>query len=66
MRVRAQVTPKQLFLRPYAADMVVRDPVTKRALPAQGAHVPDSAYWRRRLQAGDVVEGPAPTLSKEA
>lgn len=38
-----------------APGIVVRDPATKRALPADGADVPESIYWTRRLRAGDVV-----------
>ena len=35
--------------------LTVRDPDRGyRALPADGAKVPDTRYWRRRLAAGDV------------
>ena len=43
-------------LKPSSADLVVRDPVTLEKLPADGKAVEDSAYWRRRLRSGDVVE----------
>lgn len=33
----------------------VRDPASLQHLPEGGAEVPDTSYWRRRLQAGDVV-----------
>lgn len=39
--------------------LVVRDPDTLQALPAEGAEVPLSSYWNRRLAAGDVSEKPA-------
>jgi hypothetical protein len=31
-----------------------------RHLPPEGAEVPDTAYWRRRLADGEVREGEAP------
>lgn len=33
----------------------IRDPHTKRVLPAEGDDVPDNVFWNRRLIAGDVV-----------
>jgi len=33
---------------------VIRDPVTKRQLPAKGGEVPDSSFWIRRLQASEI------------
>lgn len=33
----------------------VRDPKTKRHLPDEGKEVPESSFWLRRLNAGDVV-----------
>lgn len=35
--------------------MLIRDPQSKRRLPDEGAEVPDTSYWYRRLQDGDVV-----------
>lgn len=35
--------------------LVVRDPDTRQPLPPEGADVPDTTHWRRRLAAGDVV-----------
>lgn len=43
-----------------AGDRLVRDPVTKMPLPAEGKTVPCTSYWLRRLAAGDVVEVAAP------
>lgn len=34
---------------------VIRDPHTKRPLPAEGGEVPDNTFWRRRLMSGEVV-----------
>jgi hypothetical protein len=31
-----------------------RDPITKRHLPAEGAEVPATGYWLRRVREGDV------------
>ena len=43
--------------------LLVRDPFTKRPLPESGRDVPDTTYWRRRVETGDVVlmESPEPT-----
>ena len=43
-----------MFIRPVEGRLV-RDPVTKRHLPAAGAEVPESTYWIRRIEGGDVV-----------
>lgn len=42
-----RVKPKQ--------GLLVRDPHTRQPLPPEGAEVPETAHWRRRLLAGDVV-----------
>lgn len=45
----------------------VRDPFTKRALPAGGADVRNSVYWQRRLRDGDVTRASVPsTTAQEA
>jgi hypothetical protein len=46
-----------------AAGRNVRDPITKRHLPTDGADVPESTYWIRRLRDGDVIPCPAPDFS---
>jgi len=43
-----------MFVKPKPG-VKVRDPKTLRHLPEAGREVPDSAYWMRRLAAGDVV-----------
>lgn len=53
-------------IRPASPDLKLRDPVTRRHVPAEGLEVPDaSAYWLRRLEAGEVVVAspPRPVVS---
>jgi len=47
---------RTIFIKPARRDLVVRDPATAEALPAEGALRPRSSYWMRRLRDGDVVE----------
>lgn len=42
-------------VKPADPNAVIRDPHTKRALPAEGGDVPDNLFWRRRVLAGEVV-----------
>lgn len=44
---------EKIFLVPRAG-YIVRDPETKKPLPAEGMEVERSSYWIRRIQAGDV------------
>lgn len=48
-----------MFVKPGTAPdgrpLLVRDPDTKRALPAEGAEVPRNQFWLRRLRDRDVV-----------
>jgi hypothetical protein len=46
--------PGKLYVVPTPGALV-RDPVTFRPLPSEGAWVPTSTYWTRRLRAGDVA-----------
>lgn len=50
-------------VKPRESSLIVRDPDTRRTLPPEGAEVPDTTFWRRRLRDGDVVlvEAAAPT-----
>lgn len=41
--------------------LAVYDPETSQALPPEGATVPDNAFWRRKVRAGDVVLIDEPT-----
>lgn len=43
-------------VRPATPETKVRDPERGGHLPAAGAEVPDTEYWRRRLRDGDVVK----------
>jgi hypothetical protein len=54
-------------VKPVDPAAVIRDPHTKQALPAEGADVPDNAYWHRRLIAGEIVRGDeaAPPIGNE-
>jgi hypothetical protein len=42
-------------VKPAIPGAVIRDPHTKRPLPAEGGEVPDNSFWIRRLRAGEVV-----------
>lgn len=54
-------------VRPQHEKLTIRDPHTKRVLPAEGGEVPDNVFWRRRLRDGDALldeepdEGGTPT-----
>lgn len=50
--------PETITVKP-APGLVVRDPATRQALPAEGAEVPRNTYWMRRLRDGDVIEAQA-------
>jgi hypothetical protein len=39
-----------LKVKPVDPNAVIRDPQTRRQLPAEGAEVPDNNFWRRRLR----------------
>lgn len=41
-------------VKPKDPNAVIRDPHTKRALPPEGAEVPENVFWTRRLRAGEV------------
>ncbi|HXG47688.1 MAG TPA: DUF2635 domain-containing protein [Methylomirabilota bacterium] len=45
---------EKMFVIPRQG-LVVRDPVTRQPLPAEGGHVPRDAYWLRRLADGDLA-----------
>lgn len=42
-------------VKPAKEGAIIRDPHTKRPLPAEGANVPDNNFWNRRLLDGSVV-----------
>ena len=42
-------------VKPVVEGAIIRDPITKMPLPAEGGDVPENTYWVRRLLAGEVV-----------
>lgn len=60
-----------MFVKP-ASGLLVPNPEAAPGLPrhlaAEGADVPDTEYWRRRLADGDVVavEADAPRRKKDS
>lgn len=48
-----------MFVKP-APDRLVRDPFTRRPLPAEGCEVPEESYWLRRLRSGDILKAAPP------
>lgn len=44
-------------LKPSKEGLLVRDPVSKKFLPQEGAEIKImTTYWQRRLNCGDVIE----------
>lgn len=50
-------------VKPAIPGAVIRDPHTKRPLPAEGREVPENNFWRRRLASGEVVRCEAPAAT---
>lgn len=48
--------PATFHVKPSREGLKVLVPGTKQALPPEGAEVPRTTYWMRRLRSGDVVE----------
>ena len=46
---------KMMHVKP-AEGLVVRDPTTGLPMPAHGASVPATPFWRQRHRHGDVVD----------
>ncbi len=44
-----------MIVRPSKEGIVIRDPRTKKKLPPEGARVPDTSFWRRRILSGEVI-----------
>jgi hypothetical protein len=42
-------------VKPAGPDRAIPYPMSTELLPEDGADVPDTSYWRRRLRDGDVV-----------
>lgn len=53
-----------MFVKPNQGRKV-RDPDTKGFLPEEGAQVPPSLYWTRRLRDKDVVECEPPSATPD-
>jgi hypothetical protein len=43
-----------MIVKPVVPGAVIRDPVTRQALPAEGGEVPDNTFWTRRWLGGEV------------
>jgi len=43
-------------IKPAHKDILVRDPITRKALDAKGEVKPRSPHWLRRINDGDVIE----------
>ena len=50
-----------MFVKP-AEGLKVRDPISLVHLPAEGAEVPESSFWLRRLRSGDVFATTPPPV----
>lgn len=57
--------PRTEFLIPKSG-LRCRDPKTLQLLPPEGALVPLTAYWQRRINDGDVSIGTPPAPAKSA
>lgn len=45
---------EKIFVVPKEKGMILRDPITKRVLPDEGAFVKASSFWWRRIVSGEV------------
>lgn len=56
-----------MFIKPKPG-VVLRDPISKQVLPAEGRNVPSSGFWLRRIAEGSVelVASVATPLPAEA
>lgn len=53
-----------LFVKPADPAEVIRDPVTFRPMPPEGAEVPADTIWLRRLGREEVVKTTAEAIAK--
>jgi hypothetical protein len=60
----AQQPPDTIHVTPREG-YIVRDPVTLKALPAEGRRVVRTSFWARRLRDGDVTLGKPGRSSKD-
>ena len=54
-----------MFVKPAGGRTVLR-PDTLAPLPAEGAEVPDSSFWQRRLGSGEVELTDPPAATRES
>ena len=47
--------PATIDIKPARKKLIVRDPLTKQVLSAEGKTVTDNTYWRRRFRDGDIL-----------
>lgn len=52
-----------LYLKPREG-LTVRDPRTKKPIPAHGAALPNTSFFRRRRKDGDLVTTTAAAIKK--
>jgi hypothetical protein len=52
----------KIFVKPKEG-LVIRRPDNGRVLSAEGEEVPQSTFWQRRINEGDVIEGKAPVAA---
>lgn len=57
---------EKIFVKPASAAVKVRDPQSKKNLAAEGELKPDTTYWRRRINDGDVKLTDAPKAAPGA
>lgn len=53
-----------MLVRPSKPNMVIRDPRSRAKLPPYGGSVPNSSYWHRCLNYGDVVPTTSDAISE--
>jgi hypothetical protein len=51
---------EQLFLLPNPKHPLIRDPLTRQFLAAEGEFKPKNTYWLRRVKFEDVIVGEPP------
>ena len=51
-----------MFVKPLDG-LLIRDPQTRLPLPKEGADVPDTGFWRRRLRDKSIEAAAAPAAS---
>lgn len=45
---------EKIFVVPKQPGMILRDPITKRILPDEGAFVKKNSFWLKRIVSGEV------------